>query len=140
MSFEFSISDRDKASAEFMSKVHRVLMRELRIAAKKRKLTKSDIARLLEVERSTITRALDGKSNLTIRTVSDLCWAVGVEPAFDACEAASAEGCNHLPKRKKQTFVSSAAPMVQEEKTNSKRATIANATDGTKLMSVDYGT
>ncbi|UWQ14589.1 helix-turn-helix transcriptional regulator [Aliiroseovarius sp. M344] len=95
MSFEFSISPKDKASAEFMTRVHGVLAREVVNAAKSKKISRSDIARLLEVDRSVVTRALDGKANLTLRTISELCWALGVVPEFDACEKEYKHGCNH---------------------------------------------
>lgn len=107
MSFEFDISEKDIASAEFMSRVHRVLKREMIKAAKERKISRSELARLLEVDRSVISRALNGKSNLTIRTISDICWGLGLEPSFDACLPSSEHGCNHVADANSHRFVSS---------------------------------
>ncbi len=84
MSFEFELSERERASAKFMSFVHRVLRREVVNAAKVQGITRAEVARRLETDRSSITRALNGTSNLTIRTISDLCWALEIEPDFDA--------------------------------------------------------
>lgn len=94
MSFEFHIDPKDAASAEFMTKVHRVLIREMIKAAKQKRISQSDVARLLDVDKAVVSRALNGKSNLTIRTISDLCWAIGVKPKFEACEDTPPEGSN----------------------------------------------
>ena len=94
MSFEFEIDPKEAASAEFMTNVHRVLLREMTKAAKKSKVSRSDVARILSVDRSAITRALNGKSNLTIRSISDLLWAIGAVPEFDACQPQDEVGCN----------------------------------------------
>lgn len=94
MSFEFEIDPKDAASAEFMLHIHKVLQREMLHAAKEEKLTKSRIAELLGVDKSNVTRALNGKSNLTIRTISELCWALGVVPEFEIRKGNADAGCN----------------------------------------------
>lgn len=121
MSFEFSLDPKDKASAEFMTRVHGVLAREFKRAAKEKKLSRADIARLLGVDRSVITRALNGKSNITIRTLSDLCWAMGVEPDFGCREELLAFGCN----RERERF-GSAEEVVQTWQTTPKSAELRN--------------
>ena len=98
-SFEFDIEPREVASAEFMSLVHRVLLREMIKVAKVKKLSRADVARILDVDKSVVSRALNGKSNLTIRTISDICWAIGITPDFDACEVVDEHGCNHQVPR-----------------------------------------
>lgn len=140
MSFEFSLNERDKASAKFMTKVHRALMREMIRTAKEKKMTRSDIARLLEIDRSAVSRALNGKSNLTIRTVSDLCWAMGVEPHFDAREAFTREGCNHSDRRKERGFVSSVKPNLSGEGLERSRSSTSSSETQTKFVMDNYGT
>lgn len=100
MSFEFEIDPKEAASAEFMTRVHRILLREMMKAAKVHRISRADVARILEVDKSVVSRALNGKSNLTIRTISDLLWAIGSEPEFDACPIADEIGCNVPTERK----------------------------------------
>lgn len=94
MSFEFEIDPKEAASAEFMTNVHRILLREMTKAAKQNKVSRTDIARILNVDKSAITRAMNGKSNLTIRSISDLLWAIGAVPEFDAHQPQDEVGCN----------------------------------------------
>jgi plasmid maintenance system antidote protein VapI len=47
-----------------------------------RGLTKSDIARLLGVHRSAVTRMLNGSAPLELRTIGQLAWALGRDAQF----------------------------------------------------------
>lgn len=47
-----------------------------------RGLTKSDIARLLGVHRSAVSRMLNGSAPLELRTIGQLAWALGRDPQF----------------------------------------------------------
>lgn len=94
MSFEFDIDPKEAASAEFMTRVHRVLLREMTKAAREKRISRADVARILNLDKSVVTRALNGTSNLTIRTVSDLCWAIGVTPELEVRDAQLDAGCN----------------------------------------------
>jgi transcriptional regulator with XRE-family HTH domain len=55
-----------------------------------RGLKKSDLARLLGVNRSVISRMLNGTAPLELRTIGQLAWAMGRDPQF------------RLPKKKKR--------------------------------------
>lgn len=114
MSFEFDIDPKDAASAEFMTRVHRVLIREMMAAARQKKLSRADIARLLDVDKAVVSRALNGKSNLTIRTISELCWAIGVKPRFEACEESLPVGCNDAGSDYSVAIMSSSPTEVQK--------------------------
>lgn len=94
MSFEFDIDPKEAASAEFMTRVHRILLREMTKAAREKRISRADVARILNLDKSVVTRALNGTSNLTIRTVSDLCWAIGVTPELEVRDAQLDAGCN----------------------------------------------
>jgi transcriptional regulator with XRE-family HTH domain len=55
-----------------------------------RGLTKSDIARILGVHRSAVSRMLNGTAPLELRTIGQLAWVLGRDPQFK------------LPKKKKR--------------------------------------
>lgn len=82
MSFEFDVSPKDIAATDFMNRAYKVLLHEALKAKKERGLTQRAVAELLETDKAVISRALSGKSNLTLRTIGEICWALGVEPAL----------------------------------------------------------
>jgi transcriptional regulator with XRE-family HTH domain len=47
-----------------------------------RGLKKSDLARLLGVNRSVVSRMLNGTAPLELRTIGQLAWAMGRDPQF----------------------------------------------------------
>lgn len=78
--FEFDISPKDAAAAYFMERNHRVLLEAALRAKKTKKISQREIAEMIGVNKSVISRALKGHNNLTERTIGELCWALGVEP------------------------------------------------------------
>ena len=79
-SFSFDISEKDLAGAQFISKASRRLIAAFVQKMRTEKLTKQQIADLLEVDKSTVSRMLRGNSNLTLRTIGELAWAMDVDP------------------------------------------------------------
>lgn len=79
-SFEFEIDPREEASAEFMSEVHRELVRAAVKAKTETKLTQRKAAESIGMDRSTMSRILKGGGNPTVRTLSDLFFAFGARP------------------------------------------------------------
>jgi DNA-binding Xre family transcriptional regulator len=51
-------------------------------AALKEKITKVELARRLDLDKASVTRMLRGNANLTVRSIGELCWAMGVRPDF----------------------------------------------------------
>ena len=82
MSFEFDISDKDLAATDFMDRAYKTLLAEALHAREEQGLTQSQVAKLLEVDKSAISRALSGRANLTLRTIGELCWALDIEPSL----------------------------------------------------------
>ncbi|QQM31750.1 helix-turn-helix transcriptional regulator [Martelella lutilitoris] len=83
MSFSLGLSEKDRATGRFKSRVNRGLIRAVLTAKKKKQLTQSDIARLMEIDKSTLSKILNGKGNLTLKTIGDLAWAVGLTPHIE---------------------------------------------------------
>jgi hypothetical protein len=85
-----SPSSRDLSAARFVGDVREELILAFLEEMSERGLTKSDLARLLGVNRSVISRVLNGAAPLELRTIGQLAWAMGRDPQFK------------LPKRKKR--------------------------------------
>ena len=92
MSYRMQISPRSRKAARFISGVHKQLQSAY-IRAAKRGVTQQEIATSLEVDRSTVNKRILGQSNLTLRSISDLAWAMG-ENVRLVIEPADREGRN----------------------------------------------
>lgn len=79
-SFEFDISQKDLAGAQFISKVGRRLISAFVKRMRDEKITKKQLADLLEVDKSTVSRMLRGDANLTARTIGEISWALDIMP------------------------------------------------------------
>lgn len=82
MSFELKIDPKRRASGRFIGKVRRVLVDAALAAKREDKMSQAQVAQKLGVDRSTITRLLKGEANLTLRTIGEIAWALGLEPHF----------------------------------------------------------
>lgn len=82
MSFRMHISPRSRRAARFIASVHSGLQQAYSLSAKKG-LTQQQMATALEVDRSTINKRLQGLSNLTLRSISDMAWAMGHSVRID---------------------------------------------------------
>jgi len=78
-SFDFDIPEKDLAAALFMTKLNHQLMNDMARQQRSQRLTKSEVARLLGIDKAAVSRMLRGNSNLTERTIGELLWAMNVE-------------------------------------------------------------
>ena len=64
---------------------------ELLIAMERQGISKIELARKLGKSKSFVTQILSGARNMTLKTLSDFCFVLGVEPtiAFDGIQAMS---------------------------------------------------
>jgi DNA-binding Xre family transcriptional regulator len=56
---------------------------DLLIAMEERGISKADLAARLSKTKSCISQMLSGKRNMTLRTLSDICFELGIEPHID---------------------------------------------------------
>ena len=84
-----SLSSLNVSAARFVGDVREELLLAYLEELTERGLKKSDLARILGVHRSAVTRILNGSSPLELRTIGQLAWALGRDPQFK------------LPKKKK---------------------------------------
>lgn len=92
MSSLFKLNPQQRSSARNMSDLNRSFIGEIYRVAKYQGITQAEIARRLDVNKSTINRILAGKGNPTFRTVADICAVIGVRPELNFAETAR----NHL--------------------------------------------
>ena len=100
MSFLFEIDDRSAEAAEFISHVRHELLKALAQEKDKykkagSKLTQQLLADKLDTHRSVINRILAGEANLTLRTVSDLAWALNRDISFALTDKIEQQLGNH---------------------------------------------
>lgn len=97
MSFRLNISAKDRATGRFMGRVNRALVKAVIEAKREKNLTQSQIAEQMEVDKSTISRIINGRGNLTLRTIGDISWVLGLQPniTFSRIQHESFDGVNH---------------------------------------------
>lgn len=90
MSYQIKIDPRASKAGRFISAVHR----EIQKAFSKSGLKQNDLAKMLDIDRSTINRQLLGQSNLTLRSISDLAWAMDCRLNFSLTPLSDELGVN----------------------------------------------
>lgn len=74
--FEFDISPKDAAGVFAVDRVNESVLRAVGARLKSSKITKSEIAKRLGVDKSTVSRLLRGNQNITARSLGELLWAL----------------------------------------------------------------
>ena len=82
-SFQFDIGGRARNAGRFIGRVRDELLKALSERKKEGKISQQELASKLEVHRSVINRQLTGEANLTLRSLADLAWAMGMEISFE---------------------------------------------------------
>lgn len=82
MFFEVDISPKERAAARFIGSVRKALLRAAFAEKENAGVTQQSIAEKLGVNRSVINRMLKGESNLTLRSVAEIAWALGMQAEF----------------------------------------------------------
>lgn len=100
MSYKMKISKLDRATGRFKGRVHRALMKAVIAAKNERGMTQSQIAELMGVDKSVVSRILNGQGNLTLKTIGDISWVLGLRPeiSFVELNAGAVQHANHVPQ------------------------------------------
>ena len=93
-SFHFDIGGRARNAGRFIGRVRGELLRALAERKSDGGLSQEALARKLDTERSLINRQLSGESNLTLRSLADLAWAMDLEISFELKKPATEAGQN----------------------------------------------
>ena len=76
--FRFDIHGRSRKAARLMGRVRRELLKAV-MEERQAGLTQQELARRLEQRRSIVNRQLSGESEITLRGLADLAWALDRE-------------------------------------------------------------
>ncbi|MFC0239161.1 helix-turn-helix domain-containing protein [Rhodopseudomonas telluris] len=95
-SFHFDIGSRAQRAGRLISRVRTELLRVLSEKKKAEGLTQQAIAKRLGVDRSQINRQLSGESNLTLRSLAEIAWAMNMEVSLQLQEPSCAYGRNDI--------------------------------------------
>lgn len=83
MSYELKIDPKKRAASRFIGKVRKALVSAVVDEKEESGINQQKLASTLGVHRSVINRMLKGESNLTLRSIGELAWALGWEPEFN---------------------------------------------------------
>ena len=78
MSYRMRLSKRSRNAGRFISRVHEEIQRAFSSSGMKQ----NEVAEKLEINRSVVNRQLQGHSNLTLRSIADLAWAMDKKIVF----------------------------------------------------------
>ena len=95
MSFQFDLDPKSEVSTRFIGGVLRMLQKSFTNSG----LKQQELAEKLGVHRSVVNRRLQGKSNLTLRTIAEMAWAMEMEPKFQMEKVNIPSGSNSVVRR-----------------------------------------
>ena len=112
MSFSLKISAKDQATGRFKSRVNWAMVMAVVKAKKRRNVTQSQIADKMGVDKSTLSRIINGQGNLTLKTIGDISWALGLRPdiTFTEVQHEGMDRANHPAMRAELTRKSDELP------------------------------
>ncbi|WP_083967480.1 MULTISPECIES: helix-turn-helix domain-containing protein [unclassified Methylosinus] len=95
MSFLLKLDPRQRKAGRFIGRVRDEIIKAFTSEKQARGLTQEQVAQALGIHRSQVNRILKGEENLTLRTISDLAWALDREIVFRLEKPESVPGQNH---------------------------------------------
>lgn len=81
-SFQITISPSRRAAARFVKEVRRELQRALVNAKAEGGISQSDVSRAIDVHRSTISREINGRRDISLGRLGEIGAAIGMAPRF----------------------------------------------------------
>jgi|GEM_PF-7027915 len=82
---------------------------DLLVLMEEQGVTKTELAEALLTGKSNITQALNGSRNMTLKTLSDICFALGVRPNIDLYNKQTSEKISFLTDETKDILKVKAA-------------------------------
>ena len=118
MSYQLKISPKAMKSARFISRLQKAIQRALAESG----MSQQDVATKLEIDRSVVNKRLNGKANLTARSIAEFAYAFDKEvyvglvdklPASGQNWTASAATVSVIPQSRNAKFSTNGAPSRQ---------------------------
>src|SRR5215471_5851689 len=94
--FRFDIDARSRMAGRLLGRIRREFLKAV-TEEKRAGLTQQELARRLETERSNINRQLSGETEMTLRSLADLAWALDREITFELHPISAVLGQNIAP-------------------------------------------
>jgi ribosome-binding protein aMBF1 (putative translation factor) len=94
--FRFDIHARSRKAARLMGRVRRELLKAV-MEERSAGLTQQELAQRLQAQRATINRQLSGETEITLRGLADLAWALDREITVELRRPDEPEGQNIAP-------------------------------------------
>jgi transcriptional regulator with XRE-family HTH domain len=95
--YRFDIDARSRKAGRLIGRIRSELLKAL-TEEKRAGLTQQELAQRLEMGRSVLNRQLSGESNLSLRSLADLAWALDREIDFELRRPVEAAGQNIAPE------------------------------------------
>ena len=93
-SFKFKTDARKKKFIRLVSDVHAELAEAIYRGEHNKSGTKAELARKLGINKSVLSRRLNGTSNMTLLAIADIAWATDCDINFKMTKRAIQYGCN----------------------------------------------
>jgi transcriptional regulator with XRE-family HTH domain len=93
-SFHFEIGSRARHAGRFIGRVRGELLKALARRKTEGRVPQQALAEKLGIERSLINRQLAGESDISLRSLADLAWAMDMEISFELKQAETKAGQN----------------------------------------------
>lgn len=99
MYFLFETDKRSELASNLIGKTRDLLIKAFLSEKKRSHITQQQIAEKLGCDRSHVNKILKGETNLTLRTIADLAWALDYdEVKIDFIRDAVRDGENYIPE------------------------------------------
>lgn len=100
--FDFDDDPQGIEEARFIGEVQRGLLKRFWDQRKRGGITQAAVARATGIDKSTLTKMLSGKGNLTLRKLAAISWALGLRPQISWVPIRAGghdlRGSNHGPQ------------------------------------------
>jgi transcriptional regulator with XRE-family HTH domain len=93
-SFHFDIGERARHAGRFIGRVRGELLRALSERKSEKGFSQEALARKLDAKRSLINQQFSGETNLSLRSLADLAWAMDLEISFELKKPVAEAGQN----------------------------------------------
>ena len=95
-SYKMKIDPRRRKFVRLVSLIHAEIDRALQEECASRGISQNDVARILGIDQGALSRRLSGTSNLTLRSIADLAWALDrdIDFAFNVIDSQRSSNTN----------------------------------------------